>query len=238
MDFPIFVLPGHLTKMSFFRGQIYIWHLFPYWGNSRVLCNIKGVFGANEYPFEGSFAQIVILFSRDIISHDEVALQHVIWYALYLCKLWYKVWWCNKKSLNYCIKVHFGQFTLEFMWFVVPGHYGCLRAFKHKSFFVEGILKSEFMTHVYSIKYMSQMYHLEFGVAFTMFFIAPLTLSRHNKLTVSKTLPSRFTMKSTSLKSTLVICLSICRIVRKKCNLDVSGSKTRSQDQFQKKNPT
>ena len=90
-DFPIFVLPGHLTKMSFFRGQIYIWHLFPYWGNSRVLCNIQGVSGANEYPFEGSFAQIVILFSRDIISHDEVALQHVIWYALYLCKLWYKV---------------------------------------------------------------------------------------------------------------------------------------------------
>ena len=42
-------------------------------------------------------------------------------------------------------------------------------------------------------------------------------------------------MKSTSLKSTLVICLSICRIVRKKCNLDVSGSKIRSQDQFQKK---
>ena len=26
---------------------------------------------------------------------------------------------------------------------------------------------------------------------------------------------------------------SICRIVRKKCNLDVSGSKIRSQDQFQ-----
>ena len=91
MDFPIFVLPGHLTKMSFVRGQIYIWHLFPYWGNSRVLCNIQGVSGANEYPFEGSFAQIVILFSRDIISHDEVALQHVIWYALYLCKFWYKV---------------------------------------------------------------------------------------------------------------------------------------------------
>ena len=102
------------------------------------------------------------------------------------------------------------------MWFVVPGHYGCLRAFKHKSFFVEGILKSEFMKHVYSIKYMSQMYHLEFGVAFTMFFIAPLTLSRHNKLTVSKTLPSSFAIKSTWLKSTLVICLSICRIERKK----------------------
>ena len=102
------------------------------------------------------------------------------------------------------------------MWFVVPGHYGCLRAFKHKSFFVEGILKSEFMKHVYSIKYMSQMYRLEFGVAFTMFFIAPLTLSRHNKLTVSKTLPSSFAIKSTWLKSTLVICLSICRIERKK----------------------
>ena len=130
------------------------------------------------------------------------------------------------------------KFTLEFMWFVVPGHYGCLRAFKHKSFFVEGILKSEFMKHVYSIKYMSQMYHLEFGVAFTMFFIAPLTLSRHNKLTVSKTLPSSFTIKSTWLKSTLVICLSICRIERKKCNLDVYGSKIRSQDQFPKRNPT
>ena len=79
------------------------------------------------------------------------------------------------------------------------------------------------------------MYYLVWDVAFTKFFITPLTLSRHHKLTASKTLPSRFTMKSTSLKSTLVICLSICRIVRKKCNLDVSGSKTRSQDQFHKK---
>ena len=79
------------------------------------------------------------------------------------------------------------------------------------------------------------MYYLVWDVAFTKIFITPLTLSRHHKLTASKTLPSRFTMKSTSLKSTLVICLSICRIVRKKCNLDVSGSKIRSQDQFQKK---
>ena len=60
------------------------------------------------------------------------------------------------------------------------------------------------------------MYYLVWDVAFTKFFITPLTLSRHHKLTASKTLPSRFTMKSTSLKSTLVICLSICRIVRKK----------------------
>ena len=118
--------------------------------------------------------------------------------------------------MNYCIKVHFGQFTLEFMWFVVPGHYGCLRAFKHKSFFVEGILKSEFMKHVYSIKYMSQMYHLEFGVAFTMFFIAPLTLSRYHKLTVTKTLPSRFTEKSISLNPALLECLSVWRMVTKK----------------------
>ena len=79
------------------------------------------------------------------------------------------------------------------------------------------------------------MYYLVWDVAFTKFFITPLTLSRHHKLTASKTLPSKFTMKSTSLKSTLVICLSICRIVRKKCNLDVYGSKTRPQDQFQKK---
>ena len=43
-----------------------------------VTCSNQGVSGANEYPFEGSFAQIVILFSWDIISHDEVALQHVI----------------------------------------------------------------------------------------------------------------------------------------------------------------
>ena len=60
------------------------------------------------------------------------------------------------------------------------------------------------------------MYYLVWDAAFTKFFITPLTLSRHHKLTASKTLPSRFTMKSTSLKSTLVICLSICRIVRKK----------------------
>ena len=60
------------------------------------------------------------------------------------------------------------------------------------------------------------MYYLVWDVAFTKFFITPLTLSRHHKLTASKTLPSRFTMKSASLKSTLVICLSLCRIVRKK----------------------
>ena len=79
------------------------------------------------------------------------------------------------------------------------------------------------------------MYYLVWDAAFTKFFITPLTLSRHHKLTASKTLPSSFTMNSTPLKSTLVICLSICRIVRKKCNLDVSRSKIRSQDQFQKK---
>ena len=100
------------------------------------------------------------------------------------------------------------------MWFVVPGHYGCLRAFKHKSFFVEGILKSEFMKHVHSI--MSQMYRLEFGVAFTMFFIAPLTLSRYHKMTVTKTLPSRFTEKSISLNPALLECLSVWRMVTKK----------------------
>ena len=145
--------------------------------------------------------KIVILSSRDIISHNEVALQHMIWYARYLFKFWYKVLWDNKKWLKYWTDGHFGHWTLKFTCFVLPGHYGCPRAFKQKSFFVEGILKSEFMKHVHSI--MSQMYRLEFGVAFTMFFIAPLTLSRHNKLTVSKTLPSSFAIKSTWLKSTL-----------------------------------
>ena len=182
--------------------------------------------------------KIVILSSRDIISHNEVALQHMIWYARYLFKFWYKVLWDNKKWLKYWTDGHFGHWTLKFSCFVLLGHYGCPRGFKLKSFFVEGFLRPEFMKLVYSIKYMSQMYHLEFGVAFTMFFIAPLTLSRHNKLTVSKTLPSSFAIKSTWLKSTLLICLSICRIERKKCYLDVYGSKIRSQDQFPKKNPT
>ena len=99
---------------------------------------------------------------------------------------------------------------MKFTCFVLPGHYGCPRGFKQKSFFVEGILKPEFMKLVYSIKYMSQMCRLEFDVAFTMLFITPLTLSRKDKLTISKTLPSRFTKKSTSLthySSKMFICM-------------------------------
>ena len=66
------------------------------------------------------------------------------------------------------------------------------------------------MKLVYSIKYMSQMCRLEFDVAFTMLFITPLTLSRKDKLTITKTLPSRFTKKSTSLthySSKMFICM-------------------------------
>ena len=112
--------------------------------------------------------------------------------------------------LNYWTEGHFGHWTLKFTCFVLPGHYGCPRAFKQKSFLVEGILKPEFMKLVYSIKYMSQMCRLEFDVAFTMLFITPLTLSRKDKLTISITLPSRFTKKSTSLthySSKMFICM-------------------------------
>ena len=162
--------------------------------------------------------KIVILSSRDIISHNEVALQHMIWYARYLFKFWYKVLWDNKKWLKYWTDGHFGHWTLKFLCFVLLGHYGCPRGFKLKSFFVEGFLRPEFMKLVYSIKYMSQMCHLEFDVTFTMLFITPLSLSREDKLTVTKTLPSRFTEKSTSLNPALLKCLSAWRMVSKKHN--------------------
>ena len=54
------------------------------------------------------------------------------------------------------------------------------------------------MKLVYLIKYMSQMCRREFDITFTMLFIPPLSLSRQDKLTITKTLPSRFTKKSTS----------------------------------------
>jgi len=121
------------------------------------------------------------------------------------------------------------------MCFVVPGHYGWPICFLKK----KNIVDIFFENRICQTCLLGQRHVLDVLSCvrcwFTKFFITPLTLSRHHKLTASKTLPSRFTMKSTSLKSTLVICLSICRIVRKKCNLDVSGSKIRSQDQFKKK---
>ena len=151
--------------------------------------------------------------------------------------------------MNYWTEGHFGHWTLKFTCFVLPGHYGCPRAFKQKSFFVEGILKPEFMKLVYSIKYMSQMCRLEFDVAFTMLFITPLTLSRKDKLTITKTLPSRFTKKSTSLthySSKMFICMKngkqktqlgsvsvlnliVASIFKKKSHLNLSNLEKRYQ---------
>ena len=78
------------------------------------------------------------------------------------------------------------------------------QVFCKKLFFAEVVLKREFSKLVYLIKGMSQMYHVDSNATFTKFSITPLTLSRHDKLTVFKTLPSRFTMKSVSLKQTLL----------------------------------
>ena len=151
--------------------------------------------------------------------------------------------------MNYWTEGHFGHWTLKFTCFVLPGHYGCPRGFKQKSFFVEGILKPEFMKLVYSIKYMSQMCRLEFDVAFTMLFITPLTLSRKDKLTITITLPSRFTKKSTSLthySSKMFICMKngkqktqlgsvsvlnliVASIFKKKSQLNLSNLEKRYQ---------
>ena len=100
--------------------------------------------------------------------------------------------------------------NIEIFVFCPPGTLWLPERFQAKIFFVKGILKPEFMKLVYLIKYMSQMCRLEFDVAFTMLFITPLTLSRKDKLTISKTLPSRFTKKSTSLthySSKMFICM-------------------------------
>ena len=78
------------------------------------------------------------------------------------------------------------------------------QVFCKKLFFAEVVLKREFSKLVYLIKGMSQMYHVDSNATFTKFSITPLTLSRHDKLTVFKTLPSMFTMKSVSLKQTLL----------------------------------
>ena len=70
---------------------------------------------------------------------------------------------------------------------------------------------------------MSSVCCLEFNVAFTKFSKTPLALSRNDKFTVCRTLPSRFTMKSISLKVNLLECSYICRIVNKNHNNEVLG---------------
>ena len=55
IPYSIFVLPGHLAKISFFWGEIYLWVNIsilgiPLWA-SRVLYKILGISGTNQYRF-------------------------------------------------------------------------------------------------------------------------------------------------------------------------------------------
>ena len=61
IPYSIFVLPGHLAKISFFWGEIYLWVNIsilgiPLWA-SRVLYKILGISGTNQYHFTALLAQ-------------------------------------------------------------------------------------------------------------------------------------------------------------------------------------
>ena len=206
--FSSFVIPGHLAKMSLFDGKIYFWvNICPYWA-SRVLDNIQGKYGTNQNCFRTRLAQNSNFIRPGLTFCHPGTMRwpgHIwsAWLEIFVNSD-KKVLWEREKALKTWREVNFGHWTLKYMCFVTPGHYGCPTGFLQKTFFAEVVLKREFSKLVYLIKGMSQMYHVDSNATFTKFSITPLTLSRHDKLTVFKTLPSRFTMKSVSLKQTLL----------------------------------
>ena len=206
--FSSFVIPGHLAKMSLFDGKIYFWvNICPYWA-SRVLDNIQGKYGTNQNCFRTRLAQNSNFIRPGLTFCHPGTMRWPghIWSARLeiFVNSDKKVLWEREKALKNGEK-----------WILVTEHWNiCVlsprdimvaqQVFCKKLFFAEVVLKREFSKLVYLIKDMSQMYHVDSNATFTKFSITPLTLSRHDKLTVFKTLPSRFTMKSVSLKQTLL----------------------------------
>ena len=74
--------------------------------------------------------------------------------------------------------------------------------------FANGIRKKRLCKCFLGSKTYQRLALLTFLVAWTMFSITPITLSRSDKMAVSETLPPRFTMKITSLNIGLLKCYS------------------------------
>ena len=170
----------------------------PYWA-SRVLDNIQGKYGTNQNCFRTRLAQNSNFIRPGLTFCHPGTMRWPghIWSARLeiFVNSDKKVLWEREKALKTWREVNFGHWTLKFMCFVTPGHYGCPTGFLQKTFFYG----SCFEKRIFKTCLPDQRHVPDVPCRLT-----PLTLSRHDKLTVFKTLPSRFTMKSVSLKQTLL----------------------------------
>ena len=98
--------------------------------------------------------------------------------------------------------------------------------------FADGIKKEKALKMFSWFKTYQRLAFLTFLVAWTMFSITPITLSRSDKMAVSVTLPPRFTMKITSLNIALLKCYSVCSTATKNQKKRLSGSMVWPQDWF------
>ena len=137
--FSSFVIPGHLAKMSLFDGKIYFWvNICPYWA-SRVLDNIQGKYGTNQNCFRTRLAQNSNFIRPGLTFCHPGTMRWPghIWSARLeiFVNSDKKVLWEREKALKTWREVNFGHWTLKYMCFVTPGHYGCPTGFLQKTFF-------------------------------------------------------------------------------------------------------
>ena len=137
--FSSFVPPGHLAKMSLFDGKIYFWvNICPYWA-SRVLDNIQGKYGTNQNCFRTRLAQNSNFIRPGLTFCHPGTMRWPghIWSARLeiFVNSDKKVLWEREKALKTWREVNFGHWTLKYMCFVTPGHYGCPTGFLQKTFF-------------------------------------------------------------------------------------------------------
>ena len=100
----------------------------------------------------------------------------------------------------------------------------------------DGIKKEKALKMFSWFKTYLRLAFLTFLVAWTMFSVTRIRLSRADKSTVSETLPPRFTMKITSLYIALLKCHSVRRILTKIHKIGVFRSMIWSLHQFSKQN--
>ena len=98
--------------------------------------------------------------------------------------------------------------------------------------FANGIRKKRLCKCFLGSKTYQRLALLTFLVAWTMFSITPITLSRSDKMAVTVTLPTRFTMKITSLNIALLKCYSVCSTATKNQKERLSRPMVWSQDWF------
>ena len=143
IPYSIFVLPGHLAKISFFWGEIYLWVNIsilgiPLWA-SRVLYKILGISGTNQYRFTALLAQNSNFIRPGLTFCHPGTMRwpgHIwsAWLEIFVNSD-KKVLWEREKALKTWREVNFGHWTLKYMCFVTPGHYGCPTGFLQKTFF-------------------------------------------------------------------------------------------------------